>query len=146
MPGEKRLTPGLSGGIRINGFFDTWVKKNFVIGEEWSKTFSYVRRSGTPDLSLGTFSLDIYANEQEGNHDWAWDESGNLLPNVRRVCTLSADLSGLRSHWKVQKGPAGRKFWMVSFSINVRFGGTALKAKLTWDEGVSIFTFPSTRC
>ena len=131
----------MSGVKKINGFFETWVKKNSVIGEELSKTFSYVRMYTTLDNGLGTFSLDIYAYEQEGNHDWAWDESGNLLPNVRRVCTLSADLSGLRRFLKVQKGPEGQNFWTVAFKVNVLFGGTALKARLTWNEGVSISHF-----
>ena len=144
LPCEKGLTSQLSGVKKINGFFETWVKKNSVIGEELSKTFSYVRMYTTLDHGLGTFALDIYAYEQEGNHDWAWDESGNLLPNVRRVCTLSADLSGLRNHLKVQKGPTGQDFWTVSFRVNVMFGGTALKARLSWDEGVSISYFPST--
>ena len=131
----------MSGVQKIDGFFETWVKKNAVIGEELSKTFSYVRMYKTLDYGLGTFALDIYAFEREGDTDWAWDESGKLLPNIRRVCTLSADLSGLRSFLKVEKGANGQEFWTVAFKVNVLFGGTALKARLTWNEGVSISHF-----
>ena len=125
----------------IDGFFEAWVKKNSVIGEELSKTFSYERMYNTLDSGLGTFSLDIYAYDGEGDPDWGWDESRKLLPNFRRVCTLSSDLSGLRSFLTVQKGPDGQDFWTVSYDINIRFGGTALKAKMTWYEGVSISHF-----
>ena len=138
MPCEERLTSKLSGLTVIDGFFQTWVQKNSIIGEELSKTFNYTRRYKTLDSGLGYFSMDIYAYDGEGDTLWGWDESGKLLPNFRRVCTLWADLSGLRSFLTVQKGPDGQDFWMVRYKIDVRLGGTALKAKMTWYEGVSI--------
>ena len=95
----------------------------------------------TLDNGLGTFSLNIYAFDGEGDPDWAQDETGKILPSIRRVCTLSADLSGLRRFLKVQKGSQGQDFWTVSYSVDVRFGGTAIKAKMTWNEGVSISRF-----
>ena len=125
----------------LHGFFETWVKKNSIIGEELSKTFSYQRMYKTLDAGLGTFSLNIYAYDGEGEPIWARDESGNMLPSVRRVCTLAADLSGLRKFMTAQKGPEGQEFWRVSYSINVLFGGTALKARMTWYEGVSVSHF-----
>ncbi len=138
IPYEKGFTSKLSGVNRINGLFDTWVKKNSVIGEELSKTFSYRCTYKTLDHGLGTFCLEIYAYEGEGDTDWARDESGNLLPNIRRVCTLAADLSGLRRFLKVQRSSEGQEFWDVAFKVNVLFGGTVLMARMTWYEGVSI--------
>ncbi len=128
----------MSGVNRIDGVFETWVKKNSVIGEELSKTFTYLRTYKTLDRGLGTFSLKICAYDGEGDTYWAWDESGNMLPNFRRVCTLAADLSGLQRFLKVKKGSKGQEFWEVFFNVNVLFGGTALKARMTWYEGVSI--------
>ena len=141
IPCEKWFTSELSGGNWIYGLFTTWVKKNSVIGEDLSKTFGYYGTYETLDSDLGTFSLDIYAYDGEGDTDWAWDESSNLLPNFRRVCTLAADLSGLRSFLKVHKSSKGQEFWRVDFKVNVLFGGTALKARMTWYEGVSISHF-----
>ena len=128
----------MSGRTVIDGFFQTWVKKNSVIGEELSKTFTYRRRYENLDNGLGYFSMDVHAYDEEGDIVWGWDESGNLLPNFRRVCTLWADLSGLRSFLTVQKGPEGQDFWAVRYKIDVHLGGTALKARMTWNEGVSI--------
>ena len=138
IPCEKGFNSKLPGGNYIIGVFETWVTKNAVIGEEVSKTFSYQHAYKTPDRDLGTFTLDIHAYDGEGDTYWAWDESRNLLPNFRRICTLTADMSGLRSFLKVQKNPEGQEFWVVAFYVNVLFGGTALRARMTWYEGVSI--------
>ncbi len=103
-----------------------------------SKVFNYKRRYNSLHNRLGDFSVNIYAYDGEGDTDWADDESGNLLPSMRRVCTLKADLSGLRNVLKVQKGPNDQDFWVIEFMIDVRFGGTTLKASMKWYEGVSI--------
>ena len=137
----KGLTSKLPGIEVIDGFFSTWVKKNSVIGEELSKTFKYMRVYKTLDTHPGTFSLKIYAYDGEGDTDWLRDESGDVLPNFRRVCTLTADLSGLLGSLKVQTGSEGQDFWRANFNVNVLFGGTALKARMTWYEGVSISHF-----
>ena len=122
----------------ISGLFETWVKKNSVIGEELSKTFDYHQVYENLDIGLGTFSQEIFAYDGQDDTDWALDESDNLLPNIRRVCTLAADLSGLRKFLTVQKGSQGQDFWRLGYSVKVLFGGTALKARMTWYEGVSI--------
>ena len=138
MPCEKALTSKLSGNKTLGGFFDTWVKKNSVIGEEWSRTFSYDGVFNARHSDLSTFSRDIYAYDGEGDTYWALDESGNLLPNFRRVCTIKADLSSLERFLKAKKRSDGQDFWRVPLKISVFFGGTALKARLSWYEGVSI--------
>jgi hypothetical protein len=66
---------------------------------------------------------------------------GGLLPNMRRVCTLKADLSNLANSLKVQKGPRGQDFWRVEHSVAVLFGGTQLRARLQWYEGVSLIHY-----
>lgn len=103
-----------------------------------SQVFNYKRRYDSLYNRLGDFSVNIYAYDGEGDTDWADDEAGNLSPDMRRVCTLKADLSGLQKVLKVQKGPNGQDFWVIEFMIDVRFGGTVLKASMMWHEGVSI--------
>ena len=139
IPDEKSLTFKLSGVTKINGFFETWVKKGSVIGEDLSKTFKYYRTAvNNLDEDLAIFILEIYAYDGEGDTDWAWDESDYLLPNFRLVCTLKADLSGLQKYLKAQKTSEGRDFWTVDYKVKVLLGGTALKARISWKEGVSI--------
>ena len=128
----------MSGVTVISGFFETWVKKNSDIGEEGDMNFKNYRVFKSLDEGLGTLSVGVYAYDGEGDIDWAWDESGNPLPDIRRVCTLKADLSGLQRFLKVKKRPDGQDFWKVPFNVNVLCSGIALKARITWKEGVSI--------
>lgn len=51
------------------------------------------------------------------------------------MCTLRADLTGLRSSLRSQRGAKGEEFFRVDFVISVMLGGTSLKARLTWNEG-----------
>jgi len=141
IPCEEGLTSKLSGEDTITGLFSPWVRKNSVIGEELSNTFGYFYRCKTPNIDLGACTLGIYAYDGEGDPGYAKDESGELLPNFRRVCTLAADMSGLRGFSKVQEKSDGQELWGVYYKIKVLFGGTALKARLTWYEGVSISYF-----
>ena len=128
----------MSGVTRIDGFFSTLVKKGSVIGEELSKTFKHYSVFKNLDEVPGTFSVEVYAYDGETDTERVWDESGNLWPNVRFVCTLKADLSGLQRFLKVQKTSEGQEFWKVDYKTKILFGGTALKARITWKEGVSI--------
>ena len=131
----------MSGTTIINGFFGVWVKKGSVIGEELSHSIEYYRVFKNVDEGLGNLDAEIYAYDGEGDTDWVWDESDNLLPNIRSVCKLVADLSGLRGFLKVERGSDGQEFWKVTFYVKIFFGGTALKARLAWYEGVSISHF-----
>ena len=111
-----------------------------------SETFNYEFLYKTLDTPLGSYSVKVYAYDGEGNPDWLEDESGFVLSQFRHVCTIVADLSALPKFLKVKTGPKGQRFWNVCFNINVRFGGTAIKARLTWYEGVSISHFHPWRC
>ena len=141
IPGEESLTSKLSGVITLDGFFRTWVKKGSVIREEFSETFKRRRVVKNPNEGLDAFSMEMFAYDGEGDTDLARDESGNLLPNIRCVCSLKADLSGLQRFLKVRKTPDGHNFWQVDYGVKILFGGTALKARLTWYEGVSTSHF-----
>ena len=128
----------------IAGRFTPIVKKNTVIREVLSNTRGLCHVYKTLKDALDHIpmkSMEIYAYDGDGDPDWTEDESGNLLPQMRRVCTLTADLSGLQNFLKVEKGSNGQNFWKVMYSVNVYFGDTALKARMTWYEGVSNLYF-----
>jgi hypothetical protein len=48
----------------------------------------------------------------------------------------------LRSSLRSQRGPKGEEFYRVDFVISVMLGGTSLKARLIWTEGVSQHIYP----
>lgn len=62
---------------------------------------------------------------------------GNILENMRTICTVEADLSGLYPLLRQITGCGGQVHWRVDFEICVSFGATELKAILKWKEGVS---------
>jgi hypothetical protein len=55
------------------------VKKGTVIGDEISKTFHYQRIYKNVRNGLGSFSIDIYAYDGDGQIDWGRDEAGMFL-------------------------------------------------------------------
>jgi hypothetical protein len=57
---------------------------------------------------------------------------------MKTLCTLKADLSGLRGSLK-QEGGSGKTYYQVDFDIAVKFGGTQLQATIQWKEGVSVW-------
>jgi hypothetical protein len=61
--------------------------------------------------------------------------AGGRLPQLRRLCALKADLSGLEGSLKRLDGPAGT-YYRVDFKVVVKFGGTQLQATIQWEEGV----------
>jgi hypothetical protein len=61
--------------------------------------------------------------------------AGRLLPQIQTLCTLKADLSGLRGSLKQLEGPAGT-YYKVSVEVVIKFGGTQLQATMQWKEGV----------
>jgi hypothetical protein len=69
--------------------------------------------------------------------------SGRTIPKMRELCTITADLSRLRSSLTMQDGANGARFWKVSFKVCVLFGGTRLQARLQWMEGVSTWSSQS---
>jgi hypothetical protein len=82
------------------------------------------------------------ANDAESNH-LTHPALGNLVPKLRYVCDLRADLSQLRDSLVVQTGPDGTKFWKVEYQVVVLFGGTRLQAHLQWKDKVRTFLFLS---
>lgn len=63
---------------------------------------------------------------------------GNRLPLLRNLCTLNADLSGLKNLLKPldDNGPSG-KYYRVVFKLVIGLGSTQLQARFRWEEQVS---------
>jgi hypothetical protein len=68
----------------------------------------------------------------------SYNSTGNILPGIRLLCTLKADLSGLAHLLRPQTGLNGKKYWRVPVQLVIDFGGTKLRARLKWEEDVSL--------
>lgn len=60
-----------------------------------------------------------------------------MVPKMRHVCDLRADLSQLKDSLVKHTGPDGVEYWKVEYSVLIMFGGTQLQARLQWEDGVS---------
>jgi hypothetical protein len=59
--------------------------------------------------------------------------TGQQLPELEEVCTITADISGIRpSQLRGPKGP----FQRYEFNFSLFFEGAKMKARLEWMEGV----------
>lgn len=65
--------------------------------------------------------------------------AGNLLPNFRQVCTITADLSPLQKILTPHEGAGGVKYWNIDFKLGISFGTNSLSAKVLWSEEVRPF-------
>jgi hypothetical protein len=59
----------------------------------------------------------------------------DLIPGFKQMCSVQADLSGLRGGLVQSMGTKGY-YWTLNFDIGIRFGGTELEAFIEWKEGV----------
>lgn len=66
----------------------------------------------------------------------SYTPSGVRYPQIRELCTLRADLSGLENSLQPQFNSQGT-YYSINFKVSVRLGGTQLLARLQWEEGVS---------
>ncbi|CAE6453988.1 unnamed protein product, partial [Rhizoctonia solani] len=99
------------------------------------ETYAGVYKTSTPDLK--DLSMDIYRYPADDEPGWAWDENGDILPDFRKACTISADLRGLECALERAVGRRGA-FWSLKIDVCMRFGGTELEAYIEWkDKGIT---------
>lgn len=70
---------------------------------------------------------------------------GDLNPGFEQICSVRANLSGLRGRL-TKKGGLNGAYWELSYVIGLRFGRTALEAFIEWDEEVWNHIFNSVGC
>jgi hypothetical protein len=60
---------------------------------------------------------------------------GDLLPKMRKLCQVKADLSRLSGALQSHNGPSGQ-YWKLDWEVLVKFGGTKLRARMRWRDEV----------
>ena len=59
---------------------------------------------------------------------------------MRTLCTMTAELSGIRASLQALDGPGG-EYYIVKFGVAIRFRSTQLQARIQWEEDVSALNF-----
>ncbi|KIM25133.1 hypothetical protein M408DRAFT_331419 [Serendipita vermifera MAFF 305830] len=123
----------LDGTLSLSGKFTTFVSKGTRLQGDFTHVEGFSRFYRPVQDRLGSYSCNLAIWEGEGNPSWVIDLKGEELPQLRRLCILKADLSGLKNSLKFEIGPKG-EYYRVNFRVAIRFGGTQLQARLQWDE------------
>ncbi|EUC60271.1 heat shock 70 kDa protein 12A [Rhizoctonia solani AG-3 Rhs1AP] len=100
---------------------------NAVFRETYTDFFEVSK----PELKV--FEMDLFAYSGDGEPDWVLDEKDNALPEFRKLCTIRADLGGLKGALSMRRGSRG-VFWGLKCDVCLRLGETELVAYLEWDE------------
>ncbi|KAG9079180.1 hypothetical protein FRC06_007897 [Ceratobasidium sp. 370] len=132
---EQVLLP--SGQYHVMGKWDMIVEKDHVVDQQLALRRPYARLYSTSHPDLGTFTVELYAwtSDRLLAPEWKVDHfgSGNVADGFSVVCSITADLSGMRGSLKKQRGEHGVYYELV-FQLCLEFGGVELKAFLEWSE------------
>jgi len=132
-------------------------EQDTILTQDVRKTTLYHRDFKSKPDDLGEFTMKIFSWAGPGTPKWTRNTKGrfglfhaskvqilgddlapgDLLPQMRILCHLKANLSNLLPLLKVYKGLDGRQYWAIYFEVVVEIGKTQLQARLQWKEGVS---------
>ncbi|EJD39201.1 hypothetical protein AURDEDRAFT_171789 [Auricularia subglabra TFB-10046 SS5] len=119
------------GDTCLDGFFDIL---NQVMRRDNPQSRPLHRLFDSKPTDLGKWSMDLYASSLAKPGPWVETVDGKLVDALHLVCTLTADLSGVRSGLRKLRTRAGESYWRVDFSVEIDFGGTSLSAAIVWEE------------
>ncbi|PVF96862.1 hypothetical protein CPB86DRAFT_786494 [Serendipita vermifera] len=119
-------------GVELITMFDIWAKKDILLATDWSLTKPYCCEWREFPQTLGRYSLSVYLCSSSTVPNWVYDTSGSLMPNTWELCTIEADMKDMVSAMETKLDPEGRKYWEMSFRVQVRFRGTKVQARLRW--------------
>ncbi|CAE7162684.1 unnamed protein product [Rhizoctonia solani] len=140
----------LSGEVQVTGGWSEVVHKGIPIevGVVYRKDYQYLYN--TPTLWWSKFEADLIAYSGDDTPEWAEDPhrelhwnnlelcqylaTGKLLNGFRNACTISGDLQDVQNAMLMRTNPSGSKYWVLKFTVCIRFSGTELESFLEWEE------------
>ncbi|KAG9075145.1 hypothetical protein FRC06_010248 [Ceratobasidium sp. 370] len=130
---EQVLLP--SGEYYVRGKWDMIVEKDHVVDQRLALRRPYARTYSSSHPDLGRFTVELYAwtSDRLSAPEWVTDASGNVIDGYSVICSITADLSGMRGSLKKQRGEHGT-YYKLEFQLCLEFGGVELKAFLEWNE------------
>lgn len=130
----ERVVIDASGAQMLDGWFQTLVSKGTKMQGDFTHVASFYQLYDSLPAELGSYSRPVSIWEGENELSWVKDLEDNDLPQLRELCTIKANLSGIQNSLQRKVGPKG-VYYRVDFDVVVRFGGTQLQARLQWEEG-----------
>ncbi|KAG9080758.1 hypothetical protein FRC06_006196, partial [Ceratobasidium sp. 370] len=130
-------------GVHVAGAWSQIVAKGIALDCDSVSRRPYRREYWTPNPELSRVNQDIYSYASGGAPKWTRNKAGAFNPGFRKVCSITADISGLRGALRPEVGTGGVEYWSLTFSVCIRFGRTELEAFLEWNENGVVHTGPA---
>ncbi|KAH7104330.1 hypothetical protein BKA62DRAFT_748745 [Auriculariales sp. MPI-PUGE-AT-0066] len=113
---------GANGDMRIGPCFSPWCAKNEVVRNAEPRTFSYTKRwAADTDIDARlrkALDFPVIAVDLDEAPYWTSEskaKTNRLLPGVRHVCSIKADLSGLRGSLKKKRSDTGEEYYSLHY-------------------------------
>ncbi|KIM19487.1 hypothetical protein M408DRAFT_83484, partial [Serendipita vermifera MAFF 305830] len=141
---ERRLLAyvDVDGSLRISDRFNVLIRKGTRMESDFAVQKQFYQISQTLQ-NLHDFGYTIYAHDGDEVPRWISDSKGKTLPQMRDLCDLKADMSGLRGSLQPRSGPLG-PYYKAEYTVSTRLGGTKLQARLQWEENGTLREGPVT--
>jgi len=122
------------GHLHVLGYWSEIAPRGVVIHEDTAARQSYSRTYSIPIPDLSEQTESIYAYFLPGcSPEWLRNPNGGLNSGFIKMCTVRANLNGLRGRLTKKIGLIG-VYWELQFVIGIRFGRTELETFIEWDE------------
>lgn len=122
---------------------DCWSRiapQGVVIDANTAMREGYERLYDEPTPDLSEIRTSIYAwTGPDTEPEWMKEPNGEKIRGFRNICDVQADLSGQKGLLHKKRGAKGI-YWVLKYTIGIRFGGTELEAFVEWYERGKKFT------
>lgn len=130
-------------GVYVSGKWYPLVQKGMAIDHDTTIRQTHTREYLSHDLDLGVLNEGIYRCSLDNPPSWLTTQSGELLDGFQKVCSVSAELSGMWKALHPRINALGDRYWALTFNVCFLFGRTRLEAFLEWAEEDAIKTMPA---
>ncbi|KAH8110514.1 hypothetical protein DFH11DRAFT_1514361 [Phellopilus nigrolimitatus] len=127
-----------SGRKMLPGGFNTALRKGSRVDKETEFRLACCNElTSLGQLSSKTVDLFVYRGAGASP---AWKDEFVNKDLLARLCTITADTSGLKKQLVPSLDVNRNRYWRLYFDLIILFGGTELKAQIGWIENVSILS------
>ncbi|KAF8707544.1 ATP binding, partial [Rhizoctonia solani] len=134
----RKFSRGNGGYQGVTGKWSEIVAEGVTLSAQESARRKFLKsykpgRSSYSDLEKYTDEIWVYYGQPGTNPGWIEDKDGNINPGFEKLCTVEANLAGMRDAL-IRKVGADGTYEVLEFWLAIQAGGTELCARIEWIE------------
>ncbi|CAE6336881.1 unnamed protein product [Rhizoctonia solani] len=135
---DRKITRGNGGYQGVTGKWSEIVAEGVTLSAQESARRKFLKsykpgKSSYSDLDKYTDEIWVYYGQPGTNPGWIEDKEGNTNHGFEKLCTVEANLSGMRNALIRKMGVDGT-YEVLEFWLAIQAGGTELCARIEWIE------------